>query len=43
MADGSERYQSETSGKAVAALVCGIIGLTSCGLVAIVLAVGAST
>jgi hypothetical protein len=35
MTYGAERYQGETAGKAVAALVCGIIGLTSCGLVGI--------
>jgi hypothetical protein len=36
MAYGEERYGAPNSGKAIAALICGIVGLTSCGLVGIV-------
>ena len=36
MTYGDERYGAPNSGKAIAALICGIVGLTSCGLVGIV-------
>jgi hypothetical protein len=36
MAYGDERYGASNSGKAIAALICGIVGLTSCGLVGII-------
>jgi hypothetical protein len=33
---GEARYGAPNSGKAIAALICGIVGLTSCALVGIV-------
>ena len=36
MTYGDERYGAPSSGKAIAALICGIVGVTSCGLVGIV-------
>jgi hypothetical protein len=36
MTYGDERHGAPNSGKAIAALICGIVGLTSCGLVGIV-------